>query len=159
MRKPVYIATYHQSKFGKLMGMTVPEIIDAAIEGACKANATLRHRRRLHRRRLQFLAQRAGTCLPGLVAIGPGLAGKPIEAVENACASGGQAVLSRDPEAPSSAWAIPESPSATRRCATPKARWTASSSARSWATSPIPTSAKARCSSSRTSSPRSWRRT
>ncbi len=27
MAKPVYIAAYHQSKFGKLMGMTVPDII------------------------------------------------------------------------------------------------------------------------------------
>ena len=34
--KPIYIATFHQSKFGKLMGMTVPEIIDAAIQGACR---------------------------------------------------------------------------------------------------------------------------
>jgi len=32
--------------------------------------------------------------LAGLLAMTPGLAGKPIEAVENACASGGQAVLS-----------------------------------------------------------------
>jgi acetyl-CoA C-acetyltransferase len=32
--------------------------------------------------------------LAGLMAMTPGLAGKPIEAVENACASGGQAVLS-----------------------------------------------------------------
>ncbi len=32
--------------------------------------------------------------LAGLVAMVPGLGGKPIEAVENACASGGQAVLS-----------------------------------------------------------------
>ena len=34
--KPIYIAAYHQSKFGKLMGMTVPEILDNAIEGACR---------------------------------------------------------------------------------------------------------------------------
>ena len=34
--KPIYIAAYHQSKFGKLMGMTVPEILDHAIEGACR---------------------------------------------------------------------------------------------------------------------------
>ena len=32
--------------------------------------------------------------LAGLMAMTPGLEGKPIEAVENACASGGQAVLS-----------------------------------------------------------------
>ncbi len=28
--KPVYIAAYHQSVFGKLMGMTVPEIVEKA---------------------------------------------------------------------------------------------------------------------------------
>jgi hypothetical protein len=32
--KPIYIATFHQSKFGKLMGMGVPEIVDNAIRGA-----------------------------------------------------------------------------------------------------------------------------
>ena len=40
MRKPVYIAAYHQSKFGKLMDMTVPDIVKNAVEGVCKeANA------------------------------------------------------------------------------------------------------------------------
>ena len=34
--KPIYIATFHQSKFGKLMGMTVPQIVDSAIQGACR---------------------------------------------------------------------------------------------------------------------------
>jgi len=29
--KPLYIAAYQQSKFGKLMGMTVPEIIDTTV--------------------------------------------------------------------------------------------------------------------------------
>ena len=29
MRQPVYVAAYHQSKFGKLMAMTVPEIAEA----------------------------------------------------------------------------------------------------------------------------------
>ena len=29
--KPIYIAAYHQSKFGKLGAMTVPEIVLAAI--------------------------------------------------------------------------------------------------------------------------------
>ena len=33
MNKPVYIAAYHQSEFGKLMGMTVPDIIKAS--GGC----------------------------------------------------------------------------------------------------------------------------
>ena len=30
--KPIYIAAYHQSVFGKLMGMTVPQIV-AALSG------------------------------------------------------------------------------------------------------------------------------
>jgi len=93
--KPIYIAAYHQSKFGKLMGMTVPEIVDSAVQSACRqvdapasaldvgsigaaCNFSLNHQ----------------GLLAGLMAMTPGLAGKPIEAVENACASGGQAVLS-----------------------------------------------------------------
>jgi len=36
MMKPVFIAAYHQSKFGKLLGMTVPEIVRNAVEGACR---------------------------------------------------------------------------------------------------------------------------
>ncbi len=95
MRKPVYVAAYHQSKFGKLMGMTVPEIITNAVEGVCRdakvqagaidvgsIGATC-----------NFSLNRQGL-LAGLVASVPGLAAKPIEAVENACASGGQAILS-----------------------------------------------------------------
>ncbi|MBZ5538029.1 MAG: hypothetical protein LAO31_18895 [Acidobacteriia bacterium] len=31
--KPIYIAAYHQSNFGKLMAMSVPEIIRNAIPG------------------------------------------------------------------------------------------------------------------------------
>jgi acetyl-CoA C-acetyltransferase len=93
--KPIYIAAYHQSQFGKLMGMTVPEILDHAIEGACRqigAPASALD-----------VASVGATCnvslnqqglLAGLMAMTPGLEGKPIEAVENACASGGQAVLS-----------------------------------------------------------------
>lgn len=34
--KPIYIAAFHQSQFGKLMGMTVPETLDNVIEGACR---------------------------------------------------------------------------------------------------------------------------
>jgi acetyl-CoA acetyltransferase len=95
MRKSVYIAAYHQSKFGKLMGMTVPEIVANAVEGVCREI------------KVQPGAIDVGsigaTCnvslnkqglLAGLVASVPGLAAKPIESVENACASGGQAILS-----------------------------------------------------------------
>jgi acetyl-CoA C-acetyltransferase len=93
--KPIYIAAYHQSRFGKLMGMTVPEIVDAAIQGACRqANAPAA---------ALDVGSIGAACnfslnhqglLAGVMAMTPGLAGKPIEAVENACASGGQAVLS-----------------------------------------------------------------
>ena len=93
--KRLYIAAYHQSKFGKLMGMTVPEIVKGAVEGACgeisAAPAQI------------DVGSIGATCnfslneqglLAGLVASVPGLEGKPIEAVENACASGGQAIVS-----------------------------------------------------------------
>jgi acetyl-CoA C-acetyltransferase len=95
MRQPVYIAAYHQSKFGKLMAMTVPEIVTNAVNGVCqeiKADTSIID-----------VGSIAATCnfslnqqglLAGLMAMVPGLGGKPIEAVENACASGGQAILS-----------------------------------------------------------------
>jgi acetyl-CoA C-acetyltransferase len=93
--KKIYIAAYHQSKFGKLMDMSVPDIIRNAAVETCAAidiepsavdvgsvsalcNVALNHQ----------------SLLAGLLAQVPGMAGKPIEAVENACASGGQAVLS-----------------------------------------------------------------
>ncbi|MEX1309955.1 MAG: thiolase family protein [Candidatus Sulfomarinibacteraceae bacterium] len=93
--KPIYIAAYHQSKFGKLFDMTVPEIVAAAVTetyaevGAEPAAVDV--------------ASIGAACnislneqglLSGLMAMAPGLGGKPIESVENACASGGQAVLS-----------------------------------------------------------------
>jgi len=93
--KPIYIAAYHQSKFGKLFAMTVPEIIAAAVnETYAEIDAEPS---------AVDVASIGATCnfslndqglLAGLVAMVPGLGGKPIEAVENACASGGQAVIS-----------------------------------------------------------------
>ena len=93
--KKIYIAAYHQSKFGKLMGLTVPEIVDAAIQQACRQIG------------IQASALDTGSIgaacnfslnqqglLAGLMAMTRGLEGKPLEAVENACATGGQAVLS-----------------------------------------------------------------
>jgi acetyl-CoA C-acetyltransferase len=93
--KPIYIAAYHQSVFGKLMGMTVPDIVANAVTGTCQEigieASTL------------DVASIGAVCnislneqglLAGLVAQVPGLGAKPIESVENACASGGQAVLS-----------------------------------------------------------------
>jgi len=93
--KKIYIAAYHQSKFGKLMGMTVPEIVQAAVEGACGEIGI--------RPEALDVASIGAACnqtlneqglLAGLVAAVPGMEGKMIEGVENACASGGQAVLS-----------------------------------------------------------------
>jgi acetyl-CoA C-acetyltransferase len=91
----MYIAAYHQSVFGKLMGMSVPEIVSNAVTCTCREigvdPAAL------------DVASIGATCnislneqglLAGLVAQVPGLEAKPIESVENACASGGQAVLS-----------------------------------------------------------------
>jgi len=93
--KRLYVAAYHQSKFGKLMDMGVPEIVRSAVTGACgeigiepqaidvgSIGATC-----------NFTLNEQGL-LAGLVAMVPGLETKPIEAVENACASGGQAILS-----------------------------------------------------------------
>ncbi len=93
--KPIYIATFHQSKFGKLMGMSVPEILNNAIEGACRqigAPASALDVGSVGAA-CNFSLNEQGL-LAGLMAMTPGMAGKPIEAVENACASGGQAVLS-----------------------------------------------------------------
>ena len=93
--KPIYIATFHQSKFGKLMGATVPQILDQAIQGACRqvgADASSLDMASVGAA-CNFPLNEQGL-LAGLMAMTPGLEGKPMEAVENACASGGQAVLS-----------------------------------------------------------------
>ncbi|MBS1860067.1 MAG: thiolase family protein, partial [Acidobacteria bacterium] len=93
--KPVYIAAFHQSRFGKLMGMTVPGILDAAIQGACRQIGVEPSALDVGSvgAACNFSLNEQGL-LAGLMAATPGLEGKPIEAVENACASGGQAVLS-----------------------------------------------------------------
>jgi acetyl-CoA C-acetyltransferase len=92
--KPIYIAAYQQSRFGKLMAATVPEILRTAAEETCrsvKAEASA-----------VDVATVGAVCnltlneqglLSGLLAMTPGLEGKPIESVENACATGGQAIL------------------------------------------------------------------
>jgi len=93
--KKVYIAAYHQSKFGKLMGLTVPEIVDAAIRQACGqigVPASALDTGSIGAA-CNFSLNQQGL-LAGLMAMTPGLEGKPLEAVENACATGGQAVLS-----------------------------------------------------------------
>lgn len=93
--KPIYIAAYHQSRFGKLMDMAVPAIIHNAIQGTCReigAPASALDVGSIGAA-CNFSLNEQGL-LAGLMAMTPGLEGKPMEAVENACASGGQAVLS-----------------------------------------------------------------
>jgi len=92
--QPIYIASYHQSRFGKLKEMTVPDIVRNAVDGACNEIQV--------EPSVLDLGTIASACnftlnqqglLAGLMAMVPGLAGKPLESVENACASGGQAIL------------------------------------------------------------------
>ena len=95
MSNPVYIAAYNQSKFGKLMDMTVPQILSNAVTGVCeqiKASPSSIDVGSVGSA-CNFTLNKQGL-LSGLVATVPGMATKPIESVENACASGGQAVLS-----------------------------------------------------------------
>ena len=93
--KKIYIAAYHQSKFGKLFDKTVPEIITDTVNETCAEIGA--------EAQTIDVASVGATCnfslnqqglLAGLVAMVPGLGAKPIESVENACATGGQAVLS-----------------------------------------------------------------
>jgi acetyl-CoA acetyltransferase len=77
------------------MGMTVPQILDSAIQGACRQIGAAPAMLDVGSvgAACNFSLNEQGL-LAGLMANTPGLEGKPIEAVENACASGGQAVLS-----------------------------------------------------------------
>src|SRR5271165_1549446 len=95
MNKPVYIAAYNQSKFGKLMDMTVPQIVANAVTGVCDQIKVPPASIDVGAvgSACNFTLNKQGL-LSGLVATVPGMAAKPIESVENACASGGQAVLS-----------------------------------------------------------------
>jgi len=95
MLKPIYIASYHQSKFGKLMGMTIPDIVRNSIEGVCKEIGVepLVLDVGSIGAACNFSLNKQGL-LAGLMASVPGMEGKPLEAVENACATGGQAILS-----------------------------------------------------------------
>ena len=92
--KPIYIASYHQSRFGKLKTMQVPEIVREAVEGVCGGIGAEAAQIDLGTisSACSFTMNDQGL-LAGLLASVPGLEGKPLESVENACASGGQAVL------------------------------------------------------------------
>jgi acetyl-CoA C-acetyltransferase len=93
--KKIYIAAYHQSKFGKLMDMSVPDIIkNAAVEtcASIKVDPSVVDVGSVGA--VCNIALNRQALLAGLLAQVPGMAGKPIEAMENACATGGQAILS-----------------------------------------------------------------
>ena len=92
--KPIYIAAYHQSKFGKLLAVTQEQMIASAVHGVCAEIGVTPD--------LLDSGSIAAACnfslhqqglMAGLLAGVEGMAAKPLEAVENACASGGQAVL------------------------------------------------------------------
>ena len=95
MSKPVYIAAYNQSKFGKLMAMTVPQIVRNSIESVCRQINVTPAAIDVGSvgAACNFTLNKQGL-LSGLMAMVPGMESKPMEMVENACASGGQAVLS-----------------------------------------------------------------
>ena len=88
--KSIYIAAFHQSRFGNLLDMNVPEIVDKAIQGACReigAPASSLDVGSIGAA-CNFTLNEQGL-LAGLMAM-TRMEGKPIEAVENACASGGR---------------------------------------------------------------------
>ncbi len=90
----IYVVGYHQSKFGKLFDVGLEEMLRRPALGLLEsAGATTE---------VLDTACVAGCCTPllndqmllsGLLAQTPGLAGKMIDTAENACSSGGQAVL------------------------------------------------------------------
>lgn len=91
----IYIAAYHQSRFGKLGAMTIPQVVAAAVTETCaaaKADPAVVDVASVGAILTNSLNEQG--LLAGLVAGVPGLEAKPIEAVENACASGGQAIIS-----------------------------------------------------------------
>ncbi len=95
MSKSVYIAAYNQSKFGKLMAMNVPQIVRNAIEAVCRQISMTPAAVDVGSigAACSFTLNKQGL-LSGLMAMVPGMESKPMEMVENACASGGQAILS-----------------------------------------------------------------
>jgi len=93
--KRIYIAAYHQSKFGKLGAMTIPQVVAAAVTETCAAadaDPAVVDVASVGAILTNSLNEQG--LLAGLVAGVPGMESKPIEAVENACATGGQAIIS-----------------------------------------------------------------
>jgi acetyl-CoA C-acetyltransferase len=92
--KGIYLVGYHQSKFGKLLGMRLKEMLGNATTGVLDTVGATTE--------VVDTVGVAGCCtamlndqmlLSGLVAQVPGLGGKMIDTAENACSSGGQAIL------------------------------------------------------------------
>lgn len=92
--KKIYIASYHQSRFGKLFDMSLPEIVSRCVTETCDSIGASPSACDVATVGVAGSApfnQQGLTS--GLVAQVPGLTAKPIESVENACATGGQAIL------------------------------------------------------------------
>ena len=92
--KPIYIAAYQQSKFGKLLGMTVPEILRRAAEETCTSvKAERRPSTSPRSAPSATYAQRAGAPFRAPRDDSRASKASRSRAVENACATGGQAIL------------------------------------------------------------------
>lgn len=90
----IYAVAYHQSKFGKLYDTTLEQMLHSAAAAVLEQAGAGPD--------VVDAVSLAGCCTPllnqqlllsGLLADAPGFAGKQIHTVENACASGGQAIL------------------------------------------------------------------
>jgi acetyl-CoA C-acetyltransferase len=95
MNKPIFVSAYHQSKFGRLMDISLPSMVERAVIGVCaeaKTDPSFIDVGSIGAA-CNFSLNEQGL-LAGLMAMVPRMEGKPIEAVENACATGGQAIIS-----------------------------------------------------------------
>ncbi len=92
--KRIFVIGYHQSPFGKLGAMTLTQIVHEAVTGAAAdAGVPVEAVDVASVAGLLTPLMQDQTLLAGLVAAVPGMAGKPIDCAEIACASGGQAIL------------------------------------------------------------------
>jgi len=90
----VFIVGYHQSEFGKLFDLTLEQMFAKAADGVlAQVGATPEVVDTVGVAALCAPLLNDQTLLAGLVADLPGFAGKAIDTAENACASGGQALL------------------------------------------------------------------
>lgn len=92
--KRIFVIGYHQSPFGKLGAISLPGIVHEAVTGAAgDAGIPVEAIDVASVAGLLTALLQDQTLLAGLVAAVPGMAGKPIDCAEIACASGGQAIL------------------------------------------------------------------